>query len=112
MNTLNRDVQLAIFSKMDMDARIKCGIVFKLRIPLNIKEHIEKAVCKPPESLVNLNTGRHITRRHLGHYTLEYNRNVRYIGHTVITPTTYGGFFIKYDLDLNRNEWILSFKNL
>lgn len=31
--SLPRDVQLRVISKFDMDARIKCGIIGKLRIP-------------------------------------------------------------------------------
>jgi len=31
--TLPRDVWIAVVAKMDMDTRIKCGIVFKLRVP-------------------------------------------------------------------------------
>ena len=35
---------LTIVSKMDMDARIKCGLVFKLRVPQEVKTEICKQV--------------------------------------------------------------------
>ena len=31
-----RDLQLKIISKFDMDARIKCGIISKIKVPLNV----------------------------------------------------------------------------
>jgi hypothetical protein len=46
---LPRDVWLTIVSKMDMDARIKCGLVFKLRVPQEVKTEISR-VCQGPET--------------------------------------------------------------
>ena len=46
---LSRDVWLTIVSKMDMDARIKCGLVFKLLVPQEVKTEISR-VCQGPET--------------------------------------------------------------
>ena len=46
---LPRDVWLAVVGKMDMDARIKCGIVFKLRVPEGVGSRIADAVCGRPD---------------------------------------------------------------
>ena len=41
---LPRDVQLCIVSWLDMDARIRCGIVFKLRVPDCVTARISAAL--------------------------------------------------------------------
>lgn len=41
MDHLPRDLQLLVVSKMDMDARIKMGIIRKLRVPEHIKDLIK-----------------------------------------------------------------------
>ena len=48
---LPRDVQLCIVSWLDIDARIRCGIVFKLRVPDCVAARISAAL-KMPFSIV------------------------------------------------------------
>ena len=48
MDTLPRDICLAIVSKMDMDTRIKCGIIFKLVVPEEVKSPIVDAISNRP----------------------------------------------------------------
>lgn len=44
---LPRELQLNIIKKMDMDARRKCGYVFKLRVPVALQHSISKTFIKP-----------------------------------------------------------------
>jgi hypothetical protein len=47
---LPRDIQLHIVKKFDMDTRIKAGMVFKLKVPTEVKERLA-AICVPPEPI-------------------------------------------------------------
>lgn len=47
MQTLPRDIQLDIIKRLDMDTRIKAGLVFKLRVPQAVKDRL-MAICTPP----------------------------------------------------------------
>lgn len=47
MKLLPRDIQLEIIKRMDMDTRIKAGLVFKLRVPQAVKDRLS-AICTPP----------------------------------------------------------------
>jgi hypothetical protein len=44
---LPRDLQLKVISRFDMDTRIKMGMIFKLRIPQDLKDQLA-SVCSPP----------------------------------------------------------------
>lgn len=48
MQHLPRDIQLAIIQKFDMDTRIKTGLVFKIKVPENIKQHLAIRLCNEP----------------------------------------------------------------
>lgn len=45
-DSLPRDLQLRIVSKFDMDARIKCGIIGKLRVPNSLVATLNKVFQK------------------------------------------------------------------
>ena len=54
LGSLPRDVWLAVVGKLDMDTRIKCGIIFKLGVPEGVRSRIADAVCNRPEHLQHL----------------------------------------------------------
>ena len=56
--SLPRDLQLRVCMAMDMDARIRCGLVFRLRVPDAVASRISAALKAPTERV-----------RHDGHPT-------------------------------------------
>jgi hypothetical protein len=50
MEVLPRDVQLNIIKCFDIDTRIKAGLVFKLKIPIDIQKRLE-AICQLPKPI-------------------------------------------------------------
>lgn len=45
-DTLPRDMQLRIVSKFDIDTRIKCGIIHKLKIPNQLQSQLNNVFSK------------------------------------------------------------------
>lgn len=74
MYVLPRDIELKIISKMDIDTRIRTGIIFKLRIPISIIEKIieihKRLIIRKSISYVKLGPLRQI-------YNMDNNRNHR-----------------------------------
>ncbi len=44
---LPRDLQLNVIKKMDIDTRVKLGIVFKLKVPEKVKEKLANVLNQP-----------------------------------------------------------------
>lgn len=59
---LPRDLWLRIYSAMDMDTRIKAGLVFKLRVPDGVASRLAATLKRPVETESAL---RHVTTIHL-----------------------------------------------
>jgi hypothetical protein len=53
-NDIPRDLQLHVLSKLDMDGRIKCGIIGKLNVPETLTDAISKAIFKKKKELYTL----------------------------------------------------------
>jgi hypothetical protein len=49
-DTLPRDLQLQVIKHFDMDTRIKCGMIGRLRVPHKIKELIQAKTQQPSKT--------------------------------------------------------------
>lgn len=75
MQSLPRDLQLEIIRRFDMDTRIKCGIIGRLRLPTAFLES-KLAKLKPPtitrRQVPNTPLYTYSAKVSLPHYTLSY----------------------------------------
>ena len=54
LTSLPRDLQILVLGKLDMDARIRCGLVFKLRVPDDVASRINASLRVPEEAKWNM----------------------------------------------------------
>ena len=74
---LPRDLVLKIVKQLDIDTRIKLGIVVKMRVPENIKNNLTK-VLSPPHDESDIYTTRSVgTNKRYGFfkYAIFYNKH-------------------------------------
>ena len=104
---LPRDLWLRIYSAMDMDARIKAGLVFKLRVPDSVASRLAATLKRPVETESAL---RHVTTIHLPDLSATAPR---YMIQRTSPPCPGGDFVLNvgtnltelYKLDVAANAW-------
>lgn len=73
MQSLPRDLQLEIIKRFDMDTRIKCGIIGRLRLPTTFIESKLKPPTITRRQVRNTPLHTYSAKVNLPHYTLSYD---------------------------------------